>query len=257
MIASLTSIVKNVAAVSNSKQSIKEMEHYLQLQGAPIEFQKKMTRYLRQMGRKFGGMNEKDIYNNCLSPEMQTNIIYRDAEIMYTLPLFQSFGMDFCHELAQTTRRETFMVGEMLIKQQEFCSEIIIIVDGTAVGWHDEETENQNQYKQHYEQGSAIGIYNTLFRGTHATSDSTVRATAVCDVLIVTQNHIQQILMQSKYQSIQSTIRWIKKSNENENAKANENENENEINVAIHEALIQMIQRHKKNTKNRTKGEKH
>ena len=256
MIASLTSIIKNVAAVSNSRQTIKEMTSYLELQGAPPEFQRQVTRYLRQVGQRFGGMSESDISQSCFSPEMQNKVIQRAAAIVQKVPLFQSFGIDFCVALACSARQQTFLEGEMLVNLNSFQPEILILIHGTAVGV----CAKHNVVVQRFESGStAIGLYNTIFRGAYAMSDKFVQASSICDVLVISQADFEAVLLRREFLSVQKAVSFVKSNkrvgstpSDEISSKATDSSptlkpiQEKEHKTSIHAALIATIQEHKK-----------
>ena len=251
MIAALTSIVKNVAAVSNSRQTIKEMSSYLELQGTPPEFQRKVTKYLRQIGRRFGGMNEDDIFEKCFSSEMKHHSMIRLANVMYDVPLFHSFGFSFCHALVKLGRRETFLTGEMLVRKEEFRPEMMIVIEGNAVGIKENDT-----IVEHYDQGSAIGVYGALFRGIHAMNEIDVRAETMCDMIIVSQEQIQKVLLYPSFQKVQQAVSFIK-NNKITAADATTSESSidssdsDHVNNSMISALHATIQAHKSNQERR------
>ena len=237
MIASLTSVIKNVAAVSNSRQVIKEMKSFLELQNVPVEFQRKTMRYLHQVGRRFGGMTEFDIYEKCLSPEMQANSVRKRSEVVYTFPLFQSFGKRFCLDLARVMQSETFLLGEHLVKHHAINPQIIFIVQGEAVGL----SSQNKKIIQSYSTGSVIGVYNAIFRGTHAISEHDVFASSsTCDVLIVSQEQLKNVIICGQYIEVQQAISSVKSTEDIVLSK--------DQHTVMQMALIETIKDHKKNS---------
>jgi CRP-like cAMP-binding protein len=206
MIASLTSVIKNVAAVSNSRQAIKEMMNYLERQNVSNEFQRKVSSYLRQVGRRFGGMTEFDINEKCLSPEMKEKMIQRSTCLLYNIPLFKSFGTNFCHEIAKKMRKETFMEGEALVQYENIKPRIILMLQGQAVGLS---LKNTNVMKK-YTRGSVIGLYEAMFRGIHAINEYNVVASSTCDVLILSQTALEDVVLLNKFSHVQEAISFVK-----------------------------------------------